>query len=295
MEGQSSHENPVQLMSFAFNGNARDVSHSPGNDPNQHYFMAAGGSQAHPFPLSLPHWIPCQQTSPSFIQLLTESGVSETQSERVSYNNSGMLYSSEHSYPSLDMGDQKVRYLRPHNEVGPMKFTSAEGQIHIQKQESSQDYGNVFQPHLSIAAAAKGLPLKQGRKVSRERATAVDRNRRLRIAEKLDALQELLPPHSKEGCKASVMDDIIDHIKSLQRQIKDLSKSKLAGESTSEPFIFLEGYGHYLFHEEMLGEPLEEILGKLLEMNPPAAFKLLESRHLFMMPAGLAEGFRQTA
>ncbi|KAL6970819.1 hypothetical protein U1Q18_022249 [Sarracenia purpurea var. burkii] len=69
----------------------------------------------------------------------------------------------------------------------------------------------------------------------------------------------------------------------------DLSQSRLGGEATTDPFIFLEGYGHYLLHEQMLNEPLEEIMGKLLEVNPSAATQLLESRGLAIMPMDLVD------
>ncbi|KAL6993926.1 hypothetical protein U1Q18_012035 [Sarracenia purpurea var. burkii] len=39
----------------------------------------------------------------------------------------------------------------------------------------------------------------------------------------------------------------------------------------------------------MLNEPLEEIMGKLLEVNPSAATQLLESRGLAIMPMDLVD------
>lgn len=104
--------------------------------------------------------------------------------------------------------------------------------------------------------------------------------------------------------------------------MQDLSQSRLGGESTSEPFILLEvltiqpylngmrekyphfvierftecmdvmwqGYGHYVLQDQMLNEPLEEIMGKLLEVNPSEATQLLENRGLYVMPMTLVEG-----
>lgn len=43
----------------------------------------------------------------------------------------------------------------------------------------------------------------------------------------------------------------------------------------------------------MLNEPLEEMMGKLVEENPAAAAQLLESKGLFMLPLSLAEDLRQ--
>ncbi|KAG5587069.1 hypothetical protein H5410_047503 [Solanum commersonii] len=93
-------------------------------------------------------------------------------------------------------------------------------------------------------------------------------HRRMKIAEKIDALGELFPC-SKQGGKASQMDEIIDHIKYLQFQMK--------------------GCGHYILDEQQI-EPLEDTMGKLLELNPSMATQLLESKGLFVMPMALAEG-----
>ena len=55
----------------------------------------------------------------------------------------------------------------------------------------------------------------------------------------------------------------------------------------------LQGYGHYVLHEQMINEPLEEMMGKLLEINPSAATHLLESRGLYMMPRSLVDGLHR--
>ncbi|XP_010326358.1 uncharacterized protein [Solanum lycopersicum] len=70
---------------------------------------------------------------------------------------------------------------------------------------------------------------------------------------------------------------------------RDLSRSRLGGEPTSIPFVFLEGCGHYILDEQQI-EPLEDTMGKLLEVNPSLATQLLESKSLFVMPLALAEG-----
>lgn len=103
--------------------------------------------------------------------------------------------------------------------------------------------------------------------------------------------------------------------------MQELSRSRLGGEPTSHPFIFLEvfailclsfmnwmeikqvelvidylqGYGHYILHEKTMNGPLEDLMGNLLEMNPSEATQLLESRGLYIMPISFAEGFCQAA
>ncbi|KAL6978498.1 hypothetical protein U1Q18_020166 [Sarracenia purpurea var. burkii] len=256
MEGQCGHENSLQLMPFAFGGNISDVSHSYQDNPDSQYVvMAAGKNQIPHVPLPLSHWIHCQQTSPDYVKYIAENGVTEIQKE-MPYHNPGMEFSFNPAEPSVGMDFWKG-------------------------QASNQS-------HSRVAVATPVFSPRQHNHISRRRATAADRSRKLRIAERLDALQELLP-HPKEGDKASLLDDIIDHVKYLQLQIKDLSRSRLGGEATTDPFIFLEGYGHYLLHEQMLNEPLEEMMGKLLEVNPSAATQLLESRGLAIMPMDLAD------
>ncbi|KAK7242979.1 hypothetical protein RIF29_37761 [Crotalaria pallida] len=125
----------------------------------------------------------------------------------------------------------------------------------------------------------------------KQKAYAVDRQRRQRIADNLKALHELLP-NPAEGTQANVLDDIIDYVKYLQLQIKELSGTKLQSESTAIPFIFHEGYGHYI-EQQMLNEPLEEMMGKLLEENPAAASQLLESKGLYLIPLNLVEDLSQ--
>jgi hypothetical protein len=43
----------------------------------------------------------------------------------------------------------------------------------------------------------------------------------------------------------------------------------------------------------MQNEPLEEMMAKLLEENPLAAAKLLQSKGLYSMPIDVAQGLRQ--
>jgi len=50
----------------------------------------------------------------------------------------------------------------------------------------------------------------------------------------------------------------------------------------------LQGYGHYI-DQQMLNEPLEEIMGKLLEEHSAAAGQLLESKGLFLLPMALVD------
>ncbi|XP_057964153.1 transcription factor bHLH7-like [Malania oleifera] len=297
MERQGGCKNPAQLMPPTLDTNSRDASYLPEHEPNQQ-FMASGSNGSRPSSLPLNQWTHCQQTSYNHVKCLQETShfpfkahttdivAAEGSPSPLSSINSANEV-SEIQREILCNNSVQAGFLRTHKEGESVnRITSAKYQIFGQK--SNEDYCNGSLPHSSVTVAALGFLPKKCKSLSRQRATANDRRRRLRIAETLGALQQLLP-QSKEGDKAALLDDIIDHIKFLQLQIKELSRSRLGGESTSDPFVFLEGYGHYLCHEHMVNEPLEEMMGKLLEVNPTSATQLLESRGLSVLPMNLAE------
>ncbi|XP_059593823.1 transcription factor LRL2 isoform X2 [Vitis vinifera] len=322
MEEQSGHENPLQLMSFSFGGSINDASYVPKDDPSHHFTRGSGKNENPPNALYLSQWIHGQPTSHNYVKFLEESStfphkapakdivdaiplpladpslIMDAWKENLSVpvlNNHHEASTSAAGF--LCSSQNEVTYLNPQNGGQVNKFTSTQYQICTQDctsrtQELNEDNFNVSKHNSRVAIAPPCFQSKPRSSASRQRASATDRRRRLRISERLKALQVLLP-HS-EGGKASVLDDIIDYIKHLQLQIKDLSQSRLGGQSTSDPFIFLEGYGHYILHDQMLKEPLEEMMGKLLEVNPSEATQLLEGRGLYVMPMTLVEGLLQT-
>ncbi|KAL2535625.1 transcription factor bHLH [Forsythia ovata] len=279
-------EDALQLAPLTFGGANTDYMLVSEGDGNQHNIMPAGSSGIHNVPVPIPQWMHCQ-TPQNYVEFIAEKGFPEIRKD-VSYDISAEASNFGQAYPSQVDG-----YSMPQGEWAQvMDFIGVEHQLGVQKQNWNEEYSNVSQAYSGLGDAAANYPSEARRKMSRQRAYASDRCRRLRISERLDALQELLP-NSKEGGKASVLDDIIDHIKYLQFQVKDLSRSRLGGEPTSSPFIFLEGYGHYFVHEQMLHEPLEEMMGKLFVVNPSAATELLHSRGLFLMPMAFAEGLHK--
>ncbi|XP_047324370.1 transcription factor LRL2-like [Impatiens glandulifera] len=165
-------------------------------------------------------------------------------------------------------------------------ITSAEylGHFQASQNQGKKDSRSPPVKRSRVAQTVRGFSSRsRGGSSSARKAGTMDQQRRARIDERLEALQELLPS-PKEGGQASVLDDIIDHIKYLQFRIKDLSQNRLAGEPSSYPFVFLEGYGHYTTQDNMLNEPLEELIGKLLEVNPLSVSELLQTRGLAIMP-----------
>ncbi|XWS76433.1 hypothetical protein CRYUN_Cryun01aG0175800 [Craigia yunnanensis] len=242
-------------------------------------------------------------------------GISEIQRELL-HSNEGKAFNSgpddcslesEHGKLKLSAYATNIRnheasasegFSRPHDRLSVSKFSSSEYESHAQQnhafcmQEPNEDNYNVFQLQPKETISAPSFMSQPHYSVPKSRAAGSDRQRRLRIAESIKALQELLQ-NSAECCQATALDDIIDHVKFLQLQIKELSRSRLGGEPTSNPFVFLEGYGHYVLHEQMINEPLEEMMGKLLEINPSAANELLESKGLYMMPRALVDGLHR--
>ncbi|XLR68295.1 hypothetical protein HN51_015351 [Arachis hypogaea] len=165
--------------------------------------------------------------------------------------------------------------------------------------ESTQHHHPLY-PELdpSVMAGTPSFLPKPGRG-STARQKASDRQRRQRIAE-LKAPHDLLPNQEEVICssQAYILDDVIDHVKYLQLQLKELSGNRLQAESTAIPLVFHEeGYGHYI-HQQKLNEPLEEMMGKLLEEHPVSASvsasQLLESNGLVLLPMELVQDLHQS-
>ncbi|VAI32783.1 unnamed protein product [Triticum turgidum subsp. durum] len=87
-----------------------------------------------------------------------------------------------------------------------------------------------------------GAPAPPRQRVRARRGQATDphsiaeRLRRERIAERMKALQELVPNANKTD-KASMLDEIIDYVKFLQLQVKVLSMSRLGGAAAVAPLV----------------------------------------------------------
>eukprot|EP00252_Welwitschia_mirabilis_P007094 TRINITY_DN1816_c0_g1_i1.p1 TRINITY_DN1816_c0_g1~~TRINITY_DN1816_c0_g1_i1.p1 ORF type:complete len:391 (+),score=36.37 TRINITY_DN1816_c0_g1_i1:254-1426(+) len=126
-----------------------------------------------------------------------------------------------------------ARALRP---PGP-NFQPQPAQVQM------QGYGGVAQPqHANPPPPAPvGAPPARPR-VRARRGQATDphsiaeRLRRERIAERMKALQELVPNSNKTD-KASMLDEIIEYVKFLQLQVKVLSMSRLGGAGAVAPLV----------------------------------------------------------
>lgn len=104
-----------------------------------------------------------------------------------------------------------------------------------------QSFGGGGPAPAAGAASGGGVPPRQQRqRAKRGQATdphsIAERLRRERIAERMKALQELVPNANKTD-KASMLDEIIDYVKFLQLQVKVLSMSRLGGAAAVGPLV----------------------------------------------------------
>ncbi|KAI3782045.1 hypothetical protein L2E82_12077 [Cichorium intybus] len=157
------------------------------------------------------------------------------------------------------------------------------------------------------ATAGGGAPSQPRQRVRARRGQATDphsiaeRLRRERIAERMKALQELVPNANKTD-KASMLDEIIDYVKFLQLQVKVLSMSRLGGAGAGAS-IAAEGGGDGQRSGGGAGRGsngtasssnndtmtvTENQVVKLMEEDMGSAMQYLQGKGLCLMPISLA-------
>lgn len=125
-----------------------------------------------------------------------------------------------------------------------------------------------------------------------------ERLRRERIAERMKALQELVPSSNKTD-KAAMLDEIVDYVKFLRLQVKVLSMSRIGGTGAVAhliadiPLPSAEGGGSeteptHLAWDKWLGDGTEQEVAKLMGEDVGAAMQYLQSKALCIMPISLA-------
>ncbi|KAL4558789.1 hypothetical protein LXL04_036991 [Taraxacum kok-saghyz] len=265
----------LQLSSSTLQGN---FNYAP-NLPETTFYQHVTKAEDHDT-YSVPQYVGFQQMAPYYVEYLVGNGISNMQ-EEIPYDSTGIRCSltSDDSY--LNMDSHQERHSRhQHEEILANNSRNTQHHICYQKQKSEE---GPAKHQLNMSASTSGIN-KSRKTYLRQKATDTDRRRRTRIAAALDALEDLLPK-SNEGNKANIVDDCIDYIKYLQLHMKELSQNRLTpSEPTSNHLAYLEGYGHYIIHENMASGPLQDMAGKLLETSPTEATKLLESQGLYMMP-----------
>ncbi|KFK42664.1 hypothetical protein AALP_AA1G023700 [Arabis alpina] len=120
-----------------------------------------------------------------------------------------------------------------------------------------------------------------------------ERLRRERIAERIRALQELVPTVNKTD-RAAMIDEIVDYVKFLRLQVKVLSMSRLGGAGAVAPLVTdmplsssIEDESQAVW-EKWSNDGTERQVAKLMEENVGAAMQLLQSKALCIMPISLA-------
>ncbi|KAK3036877.1 hypothetical protein RJ639_031495 [Escallonia herrerae] len=131
-----------------------------------------------------------------------------------------------------------------------------------------------------------------------------ERLRRERIAERIRALQELVPSVNKTD-RAAMLDEIVDYVKFLRLQVKVLSMSRLGGAGAVAPLVTdipissveedgNEGGRNQPAWEKWSNDGTERQVAKLMEENVGAAMQFLQSKALCIMPISLASAIYHT-
>nr|XP_043635515.1 transcription factor UNE12 [Erigeron canadensis] len=165
------------------------------------------------------------------------------------------------------------------------------------------------QPMPNNVQTAPNPPAVRPARVRARRGQATDphsiaeRLRRERIAERIRALQELVPSVNKTD-RAAMLDEIVDYVKFLRLQVKVLSMSRLGGASAVAPLVTdipissaeeEDGEGrNQPAWEKWSNDGTERQVAKLMEENVGAAMQFLQSKALCIMPISLASAIYHT-
>ncbi|XP_066392892.1 transcription factor UNE12-like [Miscanthus floridulus] len=130
-----------------------------------------------------------------------------------------------------------------------------------------------------------------------------ERLRRGRIAERMRALQELVPNTNKTDW-AAMLDEILDYVKFLRLQVKVLSMSRLGGAGAVAQLVAdiplsvkgeaSDGGSTQHIWEKWSTDGTEKQVAKLMEEDIRAAMQFLQSKALCMMPISLAMAIYDT-
>ncbi|KAK3200656.1 hypothetical protein Dsin_024071 [Dipteronia sinensis] len=166
------------------------------------------------------------------------------------------------------------------------------------------------QPTQGMVATAPQPPTMRPR-VRARRGQATDphsiaeRLRRERIAERMKALQELVPSCNKTD-RAAMLDEIVDYVKFLRLQVKVLSMSRLGAAGAVAQLVAdvpissveggdgIDGGANQPAWEKWSTDGTEQQVAKLMEEDIGAAMQFLQSKALCIMPISLASAIFQT-
>nr|AKN09554.1 basic helix-loop-helix transcription factor [Salvia miltiorrhiza] len=171
-------------------------------------------------------------------------------------------------------------------------FTGSLGQTTNQDQHFPHSQTDSFGVSASAAASQPSAAGQPRQRVRARRGQATDphsiaeRLRRERIAERMKALQELVPNANRTD-KASMLDEIIDYVKFLRLQVKVLSTSRLGGAAAVAPLLGDASSQGKKGEKEGMATA-EQKVAKLLEEDMGSAMQYLQGKGLCLMPISLA-------
>ncbi|XP_068323590.1 transcription factor UNE12-like [Pyrus communis] len=214
-----------------------------------------------------------------------------------------------------------------HGGVFPLGLSLEQGKAGFLKHEEASGSGNRFQDDvvdsrgssvknvfhgqpIPNTVAAPPHPAAMRPRVRARRGQATDphsiaeRLRRERIAERIRALQELVPSVNKTD-RAAMLDEIMDYVKFLRLQVKVLSMSRLGGAGAVAPLVTDiplssveeeggEGGRNQPAWDKWSNDGTERQVAKLMEENVGAAMQFLQSKALCIMPISLASAIYHT-
>ncbi|KAK7344178.1 hypothetical protein VNO77_13512 [Canavalia gladiata] len=195
-----------------------------------------------------------------------------------------------------------VQSVRP---TLPSPLPPPQPQLHLHHHHNQQPF--QAGPATAIPASMVATPQAPGirPRVRARRGQATDphsiaeRLRRERIAERMKALQELVPSINKTD-RAAMLDEIVDYVKFLRLQVKVLSMSRLGGAGAVAQLVAdvplsgveqgedVEGGANQQAWDKWSNDGTEQQVAKLMEEDVGAAMQFLQSKALCIMPISLA-------
>lgn len=306
--------NPTNIHNL-FKDPSNDPQHNPDNNPHYPYddsALLASRLRQQQISCSSPPGIPTSQ-------IISGAGGARSQPSL-----SGLLPFPLTLGGSTDPSDSRMQevpnpFKPPNlNEEGPIQglYNGLAGSLPRPAQASQQQFhhpqtGSISSSHPGSGGGGGGggggTPARPKVRARRGQATdphsIAERLRRERIAERMKALQELVPNANKTD-KASMLDEIIDYVKFLQLQVKVLSMSRLGGAAAVAPLvadISSEGGGDCI-QASGIGRSsngtqtasndsitaTEHQVAKMMEEDMGSAMQYLQGKGLCLMPISLA-------
>ncbi|KAA8543310.1 hypothetical protein F0562_021195 [Nyssa sinensis] len=198
----------------------------------------------------------------------------------------------------MKMDDASVSGKRFREDVGDSRAASSSVKTALHGQPMSTTVATVPHP----PAIRPRVRARRGQ--ATDPHSIAERLRRERIAERIRALQDLVPSVNKTD-RAAMLDEIVDYVKFLRLQVKVLSMSRLGGAGAVAPLVTdipissveeeaSEAGRNQPAWEKWSNDGTERQVAKLMEENVGAAMQFLQSKALCIMPISLASAIYHT-